>query len=148
LVLLAGLKLFVRLGRKMEKRADSQAAGWEPAAGVYARALEKIYQANLAPAVLRSKRAVHPDLYDRILAAGVTPDYPRPDPPPGWGRLLGVFTMVLASVFGFYARRYVGQTLPDVIFERDSANLWKMGAGHEEIWDVIEPEQPEQTSID
>ena len=27
------------------------------------------------------KRTVHPSLYDRMIAAGVTPDYPRPAPP-------------------------------------------------------------------
>jgi hypothetical protein len=55
--------------------------------------LEKIYQANQLPAVMRGNNMVHPHLYDRMLAAGVTPDYPRPQPPgrmawPGWAVLL------------------------------------------------------------
>lgn len=66
--------------RRMEKRADRVAAGvGDPS--VYARALEKIYRANQAPAVMPGKRRIHPDLYDRMTASGITPDYPRPRAP-------------------------------------------------------------------
>jgi hypothetical protein len=42
---------------------------------------------------MRGNNMVHPHLYDRMLAAGVTPDYPRPQPPgrmawPGWAVFL------------------------------------------------------------
>ena len=57
------------------------AVAFRARAGTYARALEKIYEANLLPVVLREKR-VHPDLYDRLVAAGATPAYARPKPPP------------------------------------------------------------------
>ena len=50
----------------------------------YARALERIYETNQMPAVMRSNRTIHPHLYDRMLAAGVTPQYPRPMRPSGW----------------------------------------------------------------
>lgn len=74
--------LFVtRLAHKMEKVADSDAREHHDGQ-VYARALEKIYQENRVPAVLPGKRKVHPDLYDRLLAAGVTPGYERPSLPP------------------------------------------------------------------
>jgi len=75
----------IRLGRRMEKRADRMAVEnqvSEPA--VYARALERLYQTGQMPAVMpRHANKIHPDLYDRMLAAGVTPDFPRPAPPKG-----------------------------------------------------------------
>lgn len=83
-VLFAGLALLIvsvrRLSRKLEGHADDVAADLVDGA-VYARALEKLYEHNMIPAVL-GKRATHPSLYDRMLAAGVTPDFPRPAPPP------------------------------------------------------------------
>jgi hypothetical protein len=36
-----------------------------------------LYEENLIPAVMAQRRT-HPDLYDRLIAAGVQPDYPRP----------------------------------------------------------------------
>src|SRR5207249_9576995 len=48
--------------------------------GRYARALEKLHRLNLMPAVT-SGSGVHPSLYDRMIAAGVTPDYRRPVAP-------------------------------------------------------------------
>jgi hypothetical protein len=65
----------------MEERADKAGKAHEGEPGVYARALEKLYRSNLMPAVMRQKRAVHPHLYDRMLEAGVTPEFPRPKPP-------------------------------------------------------------------
>jgi Zn-dependent protease with chaperone function len=71
-----------RLFRRMEKRADSVAVASLADSGVYARALERMYRTNQMPAVLPRRRgAPHPDLYDRMTAAGVVPDYPRPAPP-------------------------------------------------------------------
>lgn len=80
------------IARRMEHRADDAAIqGADPVQ--YARALEKLYEANQMPAVMRSNSMVHPHLYDRMLAAGVTPDYARPERPgimawPGWVVLL------------------------------------------------------------
>ena len=84
---------------RMEKRADSMATVHEgDSPGTYARALEKIYQVNQVPAVL-SKSMVHPSLYDRLLAAGVTPSYPRPKPPAkfSWHRGFAL-VLLMASV--------------------------------------------------
>jgi Zn-dependent protease with chaperone function len=53
----------------------------ERAGAVYARALERLYERNLAPAAMPGASGAHPQLYDRLLAAGVTPAYPRPQPP-------------------------------------------------------------------
>lgn len=67
-----------RISHKLELRADSIAKANEPDAGTYARALAKIYENNLVPAVNAKDRATHPHLYDRLLAAGATPDFARP----------------------------------------------------------------------
>jgi len=92
----------IRLGRRMEKRADQiavESTVSEPA--VYARALERLYQTGQMPAVMpRRANKIHPDLYDRMLAAGVTPDFPRPAPPRGrhWTSylaLIGLLTFPL-----------------------------------------------------
>ena len=66
------------ISRKLELRADQMAKASEHADGIYASALTRIHQDNLVPAVM-AKRTTHPDLYDRVLAAGVTPDFPRPE---------------------------------------------------------------------
>jgi Zn-dependent protease with chaperone function len=74
--------VFRRITRRMEERADRAARTQEPGeARIYARALEHLYEVNLMPAVL-ARKGTHPHLYDRMLAAGVRPSYPRPLPPP------------------------------------------------------------------
>ena len=88
---LALLSIALRfVGRRMEARADRGGHEHGPA---YAHALEKLHAWNLIPAVL-ARRGLHGHLYDRIVAAGVTPDYPRPAPPPAtrarFGLLPGV----------------------------------------------------------
>ncbi len=84
--------------RYLEKRADRIARDHTVEIGVYARALERIYRANQMPAVQRKNFALtHPDLYDRMLAAGLTPDYARPEVPAeqGWTSKL---TMVILGL--------------------------------------------------
>jgi Zn-dependent protease with chaperone function len=82
-LLLAGLIVMLRVGRRMEERSDRLSREHVGVSeGVYSRALEKIYEANLMPVVMRGRRHVHPDLYDRLVAAGTLPPYPRPAPPP------------------------------------------------------------------
>lgn len=71
-------RIYRRINRKLESRADEMAKANEGDAGTYARALAKLYADNLSPAVTAKSRATHPHLYDRLLAAGVTPDFPRP----------------------------------------------------------------------
>jgi Zn-dependent protease with chaperone function len=88
------------LTRRMEKRADRLASTRPTDEGVYASALEKIYRENQLPAVSASKRRPHPDLYDRMIGAGVQPDYPRPARPKsitlvGW---LYVSVFVVATI--------------------------------------------------
>ena len=71
-------RIYRRISRKLESRADEMAKANEGDAGTYARALAKLYADNLSPAVMAKSRATHPHLYDRLLAAGVTPGFPRP----------------------------------------------------------------------
>ncbi len=74
--------VFRPLWQRMEERADAGARRLDDEPSSLARALEKLYEANLVPAVLRSQSGPHPSLYDRLEDAGVVPEYPRPEPPP------------------------------------------------------------------
>lgn len=71
----AAMKIFLREEKEIDdfvsKAMDNKA---------YAQALEAMYKENLVPAVM-AKNTTHPHLYDRMLDAGVTPDFPRPQPP-------------------------------------------------------------------
>lgn len=78
LVWIATLLIFVRTARKLEVHADEGAHHHGPH---YANALLRIYQDNLIPAVLKGSKS-HPDLYDRLVATGENPDFPKPLPPP------------------------------------------------------------------
>ena len=82
---------------RWSKRADALSSANEGESGTYARALEHLYQLNLVPAVVRQKHAVHPHLYDRLLAAGVVPAYPRPSPPSRWRAPAVIFAMFLCG---------------------------------------------------
>ncbi len=93
-VFLVSLILLRRLARRMEERADDVAHTHQVEPGRYATALERLYRLNLVPAVLASRRRVHPHLYDRLTAAGVVPDYPRP-PPPSRARSRGASAVVV-----------------------------------------------------
>ncbi len=91
-----------RMARAMEVRADAAGHKHQANEGLYAQALEKLYAVNLMPAVLRQNNLVHPHLYDRLLASGITPDYPRPNPPPRWPLFLGLAgTLAVAGMFLF-----------------------------------------------
>jgi hypothetical protein len=74
-------RLARKLVHQMELRADIRAFNHQARASVYAKALEKIYQANRMPAVTPGNNLSHPHLYDRMLAAGTTPEFPRPQAP-------------------------------------------------------------------
>ncbi|HSU54520.1 MAG TPA: M48 family metalloprotease [Candidatus Dormibacteraeota bacterium] len=85
------------LSRHMEVHADRQGRENEADLGVYARALEHVYQDNLAPAVMPEKHS-HPHLYDRLLSVGFTPSYGRPEPPDSrtmYNRLLWALLILL-----------------------------------------------------
>jgi Zn-dependent protease with chaperone function len=93
-LVLVYMRVFVGLYRRMELRADAAARAAEPAPGAYARALERIYQANLVPLVISSRRHRYPELYDRLVDAGAPPPYPRPGAPPQWPLFWGFLSLV------------------------------------------------------
>jgi Zn-dependent protease with chaperone function len=101
--------LYRRLSHKLETRADRMAQSNELDAGNYARALALLYEDSLVPAVLAKERATHPHLYDRLLAAGVSPDFPRPTPAHSmaWHGILfsgalGLLAMILIMRMGLH----------------------------------------------
>lgn len=100
--------LYQKLSQRLEKRADQTASAHEANPGVYARALYKLYFSNLLPAVGSKDNATHPHLYDRMQAAGVEPDFPRPLPAEEstWPGLLIWVAAVLAAGAraGFFSR--------------------------------------------
>ncbi|MEI9950222.1 MAG: hypothetical protein WDO74_14905 [Pseudomonadota bacterium] len=85
------------LSRRLEQRADSAASQNGQDEGEYALALERLYELNLIPAVTYV-RQTHPHLYDRLIASGSTPTFPRPRPPPLWPGLLSILFVLLCSV--------------------------------------------------
>ena len=74
-------------------------------AGTYARALTRLYEDNLSPAVNAKKMATHPHLYDRLLAAGVTPDFPRPAAPAAMAVTGSVFAGLVGMLFAWFVIR-------------------------------------------
>jgi len=99
------------LRKRMEVRADAVAHASDLGEGVYARALERLYQRNHLPAVMWRRRTVHPHLYDRLLAAGVEPEYRRPAPPSSRRLLAGTLAACLVILV----------TLPPVVMPRPFA---------------------------
>ena len=97
----------------MERRADALAAS-HAEKGVYARALEKLHEAALVPAVLGKRSATHPDLWDRLAAAGAVPSWPKPAPPARGG--VGRFALVLVCAIVFAgAEAGFARALPAIV---------------------------------
>lgn len=91
-----------KAARRMEVRCDAIGREYEGEPGTYARALAKIYKANLTAGVSSIKGAAHPDLYDRLAEAGAVPIEPRPKlPKPNYGTLLPFAAFVVAAFLAF-----------------------------------------------
>lgn len=119
-----------RTMRAMEERADRAAHGQQVSPGDYARALEALYRGNLMPVVMSGRRKVHPDLYDRMVAAGVTPPYPRPEAPKRWPGAVTVLGALLAALaVGASVRWGLGQATGGTDEDRLRAVLITGGAG-------------------
>lgn len=139
---LAGLlvvgELFRRLSHRMEVRADAQAGPAEESPGAYGRALARIYEMNLIPVVMGMKRSTHPELYDRLVAAGARPDYPRPAAPPRGPWWAGLIVLILGMIAGgFVVSDLVARRIPRAVLGREAAALWTTGAaggGYEEAF--------------
>lgn len=113
LVALASLllkRLALRTAHGMEKRADGIASQSEAVPGVYARALEKIYQGNHLPAVMPGKGRPHPHLFDRMTDAGVEPGFPRPLPPARRCWHAWLLMALLPVMAGWAAHEHLGRT--------------------------------------
>jgi hypothetical protein len=89
----------------MEITADKTAVMLEDQPGMYARALEKLAQKNLTPAVIDSNNRAHPHLYDRMLSAGLQPDFERPRPADSWSNIY-IITWI---AFGLLIFRLLGR---------------------------------------
>ena len=108
-------RIFTRKhSRRLETRADSMARDQELDAGTYARALSRIYEANLMPAVMPKKRArTHPDLYDRLVAAGAQPEYSRPEPAKATSYAGLFYSVALGLLFVPTLNKYIAQRGPN-----------------------------------
>lgn len=95
-------RIYHRFSRRMESRADEMAKANEGDAGTYARALAGLYKDSLVPAVMAKNRSTHPHLYDRLLAAGVTPDFPRPAAAKSMAWSGNVFAWLAGILFGIF----------------------------------------------
>ena len=93
------------LSQHMEKRADQLALPEQSSDGVYARALEKLYRENQIPAVIASNNSTHPHLFDRMLAAGITPEYPRPAKPKRFTALGWLYALLFVGLLGMLVFR-------------------------------------------
>lgn len=125
-----------RQARRMEERADAAATRDEAESGDFARALEAIYRLNQVPAVGAGRAGVHPHLYDRLLAAGITPDYPRPAPPARHRLVLAhlaLFTFLFAGMMGWVV-------VHDFAAEGrgEAAAVRRIGLGLGRPWDLTE----------
>jgi hypothetical protein len=98
--------IYRAISHRLELRADGVAKANEPDPGVYARALERLYEDGLLPAVNTQAQSGHPHLYDRLLAAGVTPSFPRPRPPSytAWNGLLFSCALGMLAVLSLMRR--------------------------------------------
>jgi Zn-dependent protease with chaperone function len=89
-----------RIAREAEVHADHHASGGDSPA--YARALEKLGKWNLS-GVVATKRSTHPGLHERMVAAGVTPDWAPPERKYSHWPKYAIFVVVLAFLILFHA---------------------------------------------
>jgi Zn-dependent protease with chaperone function len=71
---------YIRFTHAMEQRADRSEHAAIADDQAYMRSMIKLHESNFAPAVMPGKQT-HPHLYDRLLSAGIQPDFPRPEAP-------------------------------------------------------------------
>jgi hypothetical protein len=114
------------LSRTLEVRADRIGYANEADPGSYARALARLHEDNLIPAVM-PRKTTHPDLYDRLVNIGSPPDYVRPAKPSArsWQ------TFVLAVPLGILIAARAIPALSSAPAESDMEG--SMPAGSEEI---------------
>ncbi|MGH7981127.1 MAG: M48 family metalloprotease [Limisphaerales bacterium] len=104
--------VYSKISRKLERRADALAKTNENDEGIYARALARLAEDNLMPVVTAKKRT-HPDLYDRLITAGVLPDFPRPQPASSMAPHGYFFAMIGGLLLVIFATRLIGSFYED-----------------------------------
>jgi Zn-dependent protease with chaperone function len=87
---------FRRFTRHMEVRADRLESQAVAAPEAYMRSMIKLHEANMVPAVMPGAQS-HPHLYDRLLAGGIQPDFPRPQAPSRAKPVLAALTATLVA---------------------------------------------------
>jgi len=102
----------MRRSESNERNADQYALehGVDPL--VYASALEKLHRADMVPANW-GEQLSHPDLYDRLLAAGTRPAFQRPAPT----RPQGVIVLFLGPLFVITLAGVQRSSAPEVLDE-------------------------------
>ncbi len=93
-MVLALLFGYQRFSHRMEARADRLENKAIAHHETYMRSMVKLHEANLTPAVMPGTQT-HPNLYDRLLAEGIQPEFPRPLAP---SREKPIFAMVATVV--------------------------------------------------
>jgi Zn-dependent protease with chaperone function len=106
-------QLLARMQKTEEARADAQVVERSHESTAFGIALLKIYQVGLVPAAI--KREPHGPLYDRLVRAGLEPDFGPEVPNPKRLRLIlamaiALSALVLALVGLFSVDRYDGET--------------------------------------
>jgi Zn-dependent protease with chaperone function len=96
---LIGKIVLARLSRSWESRADQAAVTGQSEQRVYAGALMQLHASNLQPLVMTGGGGTHPHAYDRIVAAGLQPEFPRPAPPSRVRMMAGLLIVLLTGVF-------------------------------------------------
>ncbi|MFO0708459.1 MAG: hypothetical protein U0353_01395 [Sandaracinus sp.] len=101
ILVLARARHVLERGEHGERGDHGTGAPEAPRGVAYARVLERIYELNGIPAVMRGVLSRDASLYDRMIAAGATPSFARPAPPP---RLLvplvSCFVLALLALMG------------------------------------------------
>jgi Zn-dependent protease with chaperone function len=141
------------VSRRLEQRADHAATHHGQDGTHYALALERLYELNLMPAVTRTRQA-HPHLYDRLIAAGVTPGFPRPRPPAFWPQLFSPLFVFVCGVALLAAQIFITSRLsPGLNLRSDAQINWAVALeGKEADWLSIaahwlEQRRPDSASL-
>jgi hypothetical protein len=85
----------------MEIRADHAESEALADPQLYMRSMLRLHQVNAAPAVMPGQQT-HPHVYDRLLAGGVQPDFPRPKAPSRARPLLAAIGTAFATLIAAF----------------------------------------------
>ncbi len=132
---LVPLLIVPRISRKHEEHADHAAHDHTESPAVLAYALEKLHRRNAVPPVL-GKGTTHPDLYDRMLAANVQPDYERPEPPSTLPKRIALTSALLLSLAAAFGAVWLRSSLVRTERTSEAYNLHVMTWTGGDAWDL------------